>query len=206
VDEKRTRILLAAERVCLRQGVLAARMEEIASEAGVSKGTLYRFFDSKDALLVAMVIESFASGHREIDRTLELDVTPGALLEILIDGLPRILELQGARAPLHYAAWEVVGREPRLRTQLDEYLRDFFRARESGMYAAIQAGQDAGRLREGVDVRAFTDAILALLSGFIFRSRFDPESASPERLAASYRALLNATLLPEPPPEGSAHD
>jgi AcrR family transcriptional regulator len=203
-EEKRFRILAAAERVCARRGVLAARMEEIAAEAGVSKGTLYRFFDAKDDLIVAMVIETYAAGQREVDETLPPDVEPGALLEILLEGLPRVLELQAARAPLHYAAWEVVGREPRLRARFYQYLRGFFVDREERMQAAIRMGQEAGRLRAGVDARAFADAILGLLSGFIFRSTFDPEAASPQRLAAAYRALVGATLLPASPPEGES--
>lgn len=195
-DEKRARILTAAEGVCARRGVLAAHMDEIAAEAGVSKGTLYRFFDTKDDLLVAMVIETFAIGHREIDATLSSDIEPGDLLEVLLAGLPRVLELQAPRAPLHYAVWEVVGREPRLRAQLYEYLREFFGAREEGMRAAIRVGKQAGRLRAGIDECAFADAILSLLSGFIFRSTFDPESASPARLAAAYDALVREALLP----------
>jgi AcrR family transcriptional regulator len=201
-DAKRARILRAAERVCSRHGVLAARMEEIAAEARVSKGTLYRFFDAKDDLLVAMVIESFAAGHREIDGVLSPDVEPGDLLEVLLEGLPRVLALQAPRAPLHYAVWEVVGREPRLRGQLYGYLREFFAAREQGMAAAIRAGQEAGRVRAGVDCEAFVDAILALLSGFIFRATFDPSSASPARLATAYRVLVRDALLTD----GGSHE
>ena len=197
-DAKRARILSAAEHVCARQGVLAARMEEIASEAGVSKGTLYRFFDTKDDLLVAMVIESFAAGHREIGTTLPTDAPPGELLELLVDRLPRVLELQAPRAPLHYAVWEVVVREATLRTRLYEYLRAFFAAQEQGMQAAIRAAQQTGRVRADADAEAFTDTFLALLSGFIFRATFDPEAANATRLAAAYRALLrDALLVPE---------
>lgn len=204
-DEKRARILTAAERVCARQGVLAAHMDEIAAEAGVSKGTLYRFFDSKDDLLVAMVIETYSLGRREIDATLPADVEPGELLGVLLEALPRALKQQAARAPLHYAAWEVVGREPRLRSRLYEYLREFFAAREEGMLEAIRAGKAAGRLRTGVDERAFADTILALLSGFVFRSTFDPESASPERLAAAYDALVREVQLPLEPARRAPH-
>jgi AcrR family transcriptional regulator len=197
-DEKRARILEAAERVCARKGVVAARMEEIAAEAQVSKGTLYRFFDAKEELLVAMVIESYAAGHRVVDAEFPPHQDPGDVLELLLEGLPRVLELQAPRAPLHYAVWEVAAHEPRLRAKLYDYLRGFFRARAAGMREAIRAGQQAGRVRRNVDADAFADAILAMLSGFIFRATFDPEAASPARLAAAYRVLVRETLFRAP--------
>ena len=48
-------ILAAAHDVFGRSGFAAARLEDIAQQAGVSKGTLYLYFESKDALFRAMV-------------------------------------------------------------------------------------------------------------------------------------------------------
>ena len=45
--EKRQRILEAAFQVCEGVGVGRARMEDVAAEAHVSKGTLYNHFESK---------------------------------------------------------------------------------------------------------------------------------------------------------------
>lgn len=44
------RLLDAAETVFLAQGLAKAQMADIAREAGVAAGTLYHYFDSKDAL------------------------------------------------------------------------------------------------------------------------------------------------------------
>src|ERR1700712_3398065 len=52
--ENRARILLAAGRVFDARG-LDAGVEEIAREAGVGMGTLYRRFPTKDALIEALV-------------------------------------------------------------------------------------------------------------------------------------------------------
>src|SRR5213594_123712 len=50
-------IIDGARAVFLAQGFDAASMGEIAREAGVSKGTLYVYFDSKEALFQAIVEE-----------------------------------------------------------------------------------------------------------------------------------------------------
>jgi AcrR family transcriptional regulator len=55
---KRTQILEGARRVFFERGFDAASMGEVAREAKVSKGTLYVYFDSKEALFAALVAES----------------------------------------------------------------------------------------------------------------------------------------------------
>jgi TetR/AcrR family fatty acid metabolism transcriptional regulator len=52
--DKRERILEAAERVFARSGFFAARVSEIAKEAGVADGTIYLYFKSKDDLLISL--------------------------------------------------------------------------------------------------------------------------------------------------------
>jgi AcrR family transcriptional regulator len=52
---KRLQILDGARRVFLASGFDAASMNEIARAAGVSKGTLYVYFDSKEALFAALL-------------------------------------------------------------------------------------------------------------------------------------------------------
>jgi len=51
-------ILDAALAVFAEKGFSAARMEDISHRAGVTKGTIYLYFDSKEALFKALVRES----------------------------------------------------------------------------------------------------------------------------------------------------
>src|SRR5215470_16108135 len=52
--EKRERILAAAERVFAKRGFFAARVSEIAKDAGVADSTIYLYFRSKDDLLISL--------------------------------------------------------------------------------------------------------------------------------------------------------
>jgi TetR/AcrR family transcriptional regulator, fatty acid metabolism regulator protein len=52
--DKRERILDAAERIFGQRGFFAARVSEIAREAGVADGTIYLYFKSKDDLLISL--------------------------------------------------------------------------------------------------------------------------------------------------------
>lgn len=53
-EARREAILQAAAEAFDARGFEAARMDDIARRAGVSKGTLYNYFESKDALLIGL--------------------------------------------------------------------------------------------------------------------------------------------------------
>jgi AcrR family transcriptional regulator len=54
----RRRILESAKEVFFRDGFMAANLDEVAHRAGVAKGTLYRYFDSKAELYVAVLADN----------------------------------------------------------------------------------------------------------------------------------------------------
>ena len=69
-SDKRRQIIDGARAVFLAQGFDAASMGEIARKAGVSKGTLYVYFDSKEALFQAIAHEQC---HAQAEQVFALD-------------------------------------------------------------------------------------------------------------------------------------
>ncbi|NIX77096.1 TetR/AcrR family transcriptional regulator [Microvirga terricola] len=69
---KRRQILDGARQVFLAEGFNGASMGEIAKAAGVSKGTLYVYFDSKEKLFEALTTEE-KQGLAEVLFTLDAD-------------------------------------------------------------------------------------------------------------------------------------
>ena len=54
-EETRSRLLKAAEKIFFRDGFEAAKLEEIASRAGYTRGAFYANFASKEDLFIAML-------------------------------------------------------------------------------------------------------------------------------------------------------
>src|SRR6202142_3712630 len=81
-------ILQAALTVFAEKGLTGARMEDIAARAGVTKGTIYLYFESKDAVFRALLAES--NGER-LDASAALienfEVPTGALLANVLRNL-----------------------------------------------------------------------------------------------------------------------
>lgn len=82
-EERRRRVLRVARRLASDGGYDAVQMREVAAEADVALGTIYRYFSSKDALLAAAMAEwtgelqdrlarQPAEGETPADRMVEL--------------------------------------------------------------------------------------------------------------------------------------
>ncbi|TDC88762.1 TetR/AcrR family transcriptional regulator [Nonomuraea deserti] len=89
--ERRQQILAAAVRVFARKGFAATRIDDVAAEAGIAKGSVYLYFDSRDALLkaafeahaarVAALLTAADDGGDPLDR---LETLIGSTLTMLV--------------------------------------------------------------------------------------------------------------------------
>ena len=195
-DEKRARILEAALTLCERSGIEGARMEEVASLAQVSKGTLYNFFESKEDLFLATLIDSYEKSLALIDLGARAPADPRTRLEAMLNGMAKIFAAVAPRMNLHYQAWGLIAKHPRYKDRLYSFLRSFHADRSATLDQTIRAGQQAGSLRADADARAVAEGIMALLSGFLYRATFDPDRASPAQLRACFDVLVRDALLP----------
>jgi AcrR family transcriptional regulator len=64
--DRRAEILAAAERCFARSGFHRASMQEICAEAGMSPGNLYRYFDSKEAIIAGICERDRAEVVRQL--------------------------------------------------------------------------------------------------------------------------------------------
>lgn len=90
--QTRTRLLDAAATVFARKGLAAASLDEIAVEAGLTKGAVYSNFDSKEELIEALL-------HERLDQPL------GAIAEGVDPGAP-VAEQAAQAEALFRAVWD----------------------------------------------------------------------------------------------------
>jgi AcrR family transcriptional regulator len=211
---KRTRILEAAFEVCRRRGAVAARMEEVAALAQVSKGTLYRFFKSKEDLLLATIIANYeedlrvmsarAPGARDADAPVASDAR--VALDQLFEGLTELFEEIAPTMVVFYQSWAVVADNEESRKRLDEFMKAFHADRHRENAQLIRRGQQAGVFRADVSAEVMAQSIDALLDGYLYWATFDPESATPGAFRAGLDALARSLLSVEAPPTAAETD
>src|SRR5204862_1577837 len=69
----RTCLMEAAGRIFSRRGLQQASIDDVAEEAGYTKGAFYANFRSKEELFLAMLDERFAARLEQIERILDSD-------------------------------------------------------------------------------------------------------------------------------------
>ena len=74
----RSRLMESAGRVFERRGLERASIDEVAGEAGFTKGAFYANFASKEDLFLAMLEERFADRVEEVERVVERGGEPEA--------------------------------------------------------------------------------------------------------------------------------
>lgn len=83
--ERRAQILKAARAVFIEKGYLGARVQDVAHRAGLSKGAVYFYFQSKRELFMALVHEEHEATYSFLDEA-ERDPRPAAVkLKSLVD-------------------------------------------------------------------------------------------------------------------------
>jgi TetR/AcrR family transcriptional regulator len=80
-DARPGELLIAALDLFVEKGFAATRVEEVAHRAGVSKGTLFLYFASKEELFKAVVRENISGGFSQWNA--ELDAFAGSTADML---------------------------------------------------------------------------------------------------------------------------
>ena len=109
-EDVRARIVDAAEVLIARDGVAALRLDSVAQEVGLHRSSLYRYFDTKEALISAVVVQVTLRVGEQVIAGLE-----GAdAATLLVEGIPRAmarLAAEPVHASLHApSASEAMGR------------------------------------------------------------------------------------------------
>jgi AcrR family transcriptional regulator len=112
-------ILAAAARVFAASGYAATTTNHVARRAGVSIGSLYEYFPSKDALLVALTERHVDAAERELGTLLgALDAHPEPLAAMVERLVRAMVELHARDPGLHRVLFEEAPLPPSLRRRI----------------------------------------------------------------------------------------
>lgn len=156
---RRTResLLDAARRVFEEQGFGATRMSDVAAAAGVSHGTVYTYFETKEAVLAAVV-------QRVID-----DLLASLRASTAIDPRERIRDANTrylAAYAEHARLLRVVEEAAFTDEQFGEVLRQLRTTHTSRVASAIRRLQAEGSATTDLEPQATAAALCAMVEGY----------------------------------------
>ncbi len=181
-DFRTSEILGAARRVIAEIGFAEASMERIAQEAGISKGTIYLYFEGKDALLVEALKYGFGLLIDRSRNAARRARGPHAKLCAVVQAWLEHSEDQRA-------FFESLEGWPQLGTSGGSLLRDLQPHTEAYLHflvGLIERGIRAGAFRK-IDSRRAARALVELTRGAITERL---RQAEPTSTAAEVAAIV----------------
>jgi len=190
-EDRPREICAAALEVFAEKGFAAAKLDEIARRAGVSKGTLYLYFKDKEQLFRAVVRDSIAPNVAAITSAISAMDAPFAdVVRMFLAGFAE----REARLPLGAVAKMVIG-ESRNFPELARVWHDEVASKAIGaLAAAIERAQQRGEVRNG-DPRLFAFSLMGpMVLGALWRATLVPAGGEPLDLPALARQHADTVL------------
>jgi AcrR family transcriptional regulator len=192
-EQTRADLIAAARAVFLRRGFHGASLDEIAVEAGYTKGAVYSNFAGKDDLFVA-VLDAHYESRLEVYAELMLD---GETFDETARTVSRFMADAGAREP----GWLPTLAEFVAHAARDEPLRaEYVRVRERFLVAVAAIIANLAE-RHGVALRVSpleaARASSALVRGFSAERQLDPDGVSSDLFVELHAALMRGLAAPE---------
>jgi AcrR family transcriptional regulator len=192
--KRRQELLQAAQRVFAAKGFHAANVADVAAEAGVSQGTVYHYFDSKETLLMA-VFEAWETDHlrQELKQSLLAEPTARGRLTLVAQAAARRC---AAAFDLLSAQVEFWSHIPRHATIRKGFRRMFVQmAAEVGQ--VIQQGIDSGEFRP-VDANKVARVLIAAYDGLVLQWLADKKAIDWPSSVETLTTVMLRGLLTKP--------
>jgi TetR/AcrR family transcriptional repressor of uid operon len=176
-------ILDAAEACFVRSGLHRTTMVDIAKQAAMSAGNIYRYFDSKEAIVLGMAVREQERGTAAVLASMQASENPRAILMDVY--LRHFICIPRSAAVIRVDMWGEVTRNPVMEALLRP-VHDSGRAWFTEMFAALATSPS-------FNPQALYRAVDVLLCGAIVQ-RATLADYDPAPIEAQLNALLDLGL------------
>ncbi len=184
--QTRERLLDSAATVFARRGFHAASVEEVAEEAGFSKGAVYSNFNGKEDLFLAMLEARFAQRVAAVSAVAAAPGAPAEQAHRAADGFIAMLAADPQWPVLFMEFWAYAQRHPPVRARFAAQVRDLraaigsileSRAHDAGLALPVPAEELAAMtfamstgiaLERGLDPKAVPDSLFGTMLELFF--------------------------------------
>jgi AcrR family transcriptional regulator len=165
-ENKRNNILRAARKLFFDRGFKFVTVDSIAAKAGVSKGSIYLYFDSKEEIYAQVLVTDNIEHNKEIRNFAEKDATAAELLmefcQVYVDYFLRDNELFRILMTFMLQT-EQMNLTEEQNAELIKTTNDNIKV----ISGILQKGIDSGEFSPAIDIRQTQNAIWGLLNGII---------------------------------------
>jgi AcrR family transcriptional regulator len=187
-EETRSRILEAAIKLFSRHGYNKASVDDICTEAGISKGAFYHHFESKQKLFLAL-LDGWLQSIDDAIETSKDKTAPETFMQ-MTEAFPNFFEAAGEHLPMFLEFWLQASRDKKIwEASIAPYRRY-----HKYFTSLIKKGVEEGSFVE-VDPELASRMIVSTAMGLFLQSLLDPKGANWEKVARESTTLLVNSLL-----------
>lgn len=197
-DERRTAFLMAAIDEFFEKGFEAARVDDIAKRAGLSKGTLYLYFKSKEDLFQALIDMAAAPKLEEMERIVS---TASSALEA-ISGILKFAPVMVRQSIMPRIIKVLIGDGNRFPAVAHAYRRQIIEHILGLIAGILKRGHDAGEI-DVIDPDLTARVVIApIFMSMIWHILFEQDTLDGESnidleaLFSVHHAMLMRALAP----------
>ncbi|MBI3942540.1 MAG: TetR/AcrR family transcriptional regulator [Chloroflexi bacterium] len=186
-QERADLILQAAEAILAAKGYHETSMDEIAARVGVSKGTVYQHFPSKEELIFALLDQEISLFLQSIEQVFSGATTARARLELFLDYAYR--ELDGKRMQFLMTLFTSMD-APRSLIEQKMPLRERMEQLQRCIHAVLEEGKAAGEFDLAISTDVMAIIFLSLISPMAYMYIVAKGQLSREELVAQESRLF----------------
>ena len=186
--ERKDQILEAAAHCFAQEGFHATSMADIIKATGLSAGSFYRYYKSKDELIGAIIDRYLASILTDFQNASQTSADPAKAVVFAIKLISKRVD-EGAEpfARLLPQVWSEAMRNETIRQRGKKVYASLLEHFSS----IIRRAQEQGNLRDDLDPDGTSRVMLGLVQGFILQRMLLGEDARAEAYADTVRLLLS---------------
>ena len=158
-QERREAILAAARRLLDTDGVEGATLSAIAREAGLSKANCYRYFESREAILLTVILDEARAWAREVDARLQA-LAGQSSVDAVVEVFVRTTVERPRLCMLFSSLWSVLERNVSIESVAD-FKRNFLEV----SFAPVDSVTTVLPTMSAEDVYSFTTFFFLFVAG-----------------------------------------
>ena len=181
-EARRTQILDAAVRCFARRGYYETTIEDLVTETGLSRGALYLYYPSKEAIYLA-ISERWGCGLEEAIRArLTPDLSPASILQVLIEVNGEHVQAEADACRILMEGWNLAYYIPALAERKAQQQAHSVAA----LSQLLRAGIEAGEFRTDMQVETQARILMATLHGLMVQWHRQPGSVDWHAVAEEF--------------------
>ncbi len=208
--DRQSQILQAAMKVFEQNGYTSTTMDAVAAEAGVSKGSIYNYFKSKQTLFAAVVNHVIEQEEAKTLPVIEADMPAAEKFGKLLDSWAEAIQHLKGLGKVILESWAVGSREDPEGEILSQFRQAY--ARGQGWLAdVVDQGIEEGDFAPDLNPALGAAIYQAVLDGLMVQHIYDVGVRITPELMAGWRngflaALRDRSPRPLPPAGGQAEE